>query len=55
MDVSPGDAVAFRPKIKAETKPWIFVSGDNSNSTWDGFDKQKELSIGLCGSRSFAV
>ena len=27
--------MAFRPKIKAETKPWIFVSGDNSNSTWE--------------------
>jgi len=31
-NASPGDAVAFRPKIKDETKPWIFVSGDNSNS-----------------------
>lgn len=30
---SPGDAVAFRPRVAETTsKPWIFVSGDNSNS-----------------------
>ena len=28
-----GDAVAFRPRVAETTsKPWIFVSGDNSNS-----------------------
>ena len=28
-----GDAVAFHPKVSSKNKPWIFVSGDNSNSS----------------------
>ncbi|CAE7277402.1 TYW1 [Symbiodinium pilosum] len=29
---SPGDAMAFQPQINLSGKPFIFVSGDNSNS-----------------------
>lgn len=29
---SPGDALAFQPQINSTEKPYIFVSGDNSNS-----------------------